>query len=168
MTLNQSATGIAKLIGVAYVLLLIIFPFTLFVPLLKTKVFVIHDEISLVRAVYDLFHVDIILFTIVFVFGVVFPFVKILASLYIWYVASADRAMVWLKGTWMLSKLSMMDIFLFALFIVAFKGTGLGHVQIKHGLYLYMGVVISSVILSLALEHAIRRHHETACGRQSR
>jgi paraquat-inducible protein A len=51
-----------------------------------------------------------------------------------------------------LAKLSMLDVILLALFIIAFKGVGIGTVQIRHGLYLYAAIVVGSLFLNLAMD----------------
>jgi uncharacterized paraquat-inducible protein A len=55
----------------------------------------------------------------------------------------------------MLGKLSMLDIMLLALVIVLIKGTGIGSIEIRSGLYVYVALVTGSFLISLATDHVI-------------
>ena len=56
-----------------------------------------------------------------------------------------------------LAKMSMLDIMLLAVLIVAIKGIGVGSVEIKPALYVYILLIVSSFFISLLLERSIER-----------
>src|SRR6185295_9970993 len=89
----------------------------------------------LLRIAYDLFFFDKFLFLIVVVFGMVFPFVKMIASIMCWYRFDAGAAQKLNRTLFFLAKLSMLDIMLVALVVVVFKGINIGTVRISYGLY---------------------------------
>jgi paraquat-inducible protein A len=152
-TMAATATGWRKLIGPTLVVSLIAFLFVLFVPLLTTRVsFISYNEIVMVRVAYDLFLFDKFLFVIIFVFGMLFPIIKMTFSILCWYSFDSSYAESFNRKLAVLGKLSMLDVILLALFIIAFKGVGIGTVQIRHGLYLYAAIVIGSLFLNLAMD----------------
>jgi paraquat-inducible protein A len=161
MTLDQQARGAHKFVGPALALILLSFPVVLLVPLLKTRVaFVLRDEITLARIAVELYSSDKFLFFVVFFFGIVTPAFKMTMSLAVWYVVDVSRSDVWMRRLNFLSKLSMLDIMLFAIFIVAIKGIGLGRVELRYGFYLYSGLVLSSFALSLVMTGFVEKHRK--------
>jgi hypothetical protein len=46
---------------------------------------------------------------------------------------------------------------LLAFFVIAYKGLGIGTVEVKWGLYLYAALVRASLFLNLAMAPAVRR-----------
>jgi uncharacterized paraquat-inducible protein A len=133
------------------IVLALIFPVVLFVPLLRIQAYFVSNEIVLLRVAYDLLFIDRVLFFIVFVFGIVLPACKMIASLCFWYVLPP---WAWRKCSNMLAvlgKLSVLDIILIALVIVALKGAGVGTVHVEPGLHLYCVIVIGSNILNLVM-----------------
>jgi uncharacterized paraquat-inducible protein A len=156
-TLNRLASGWQKSVGPLLVLLLPFFVYVLFVPILSTRVsFLSYNEIRLLAVAYDLFYTDKFLFVVVFGFGILAPACKMGFSIICWYVLSIGSAARWNARLSLMSKLSMLDVMLLAIFIIAIKGTGLGTVKISYGLYLYCTLVISSLLLNLAIDSMIR------------
>jgi uncharacterized paraquat-inducible protein A len=74
-----------------------------------------------------------------------------------WYFADLSRAPAYLKWLVLLGRLSMLDVMLLAILIVAFKGIGVGSVQIKPGFYFYVALVAGFLLLSLAIERMLAR-----------
>jgi paraquat-inducible protein A len=125
------------LLGPISLLLIVSLPITFFVPLLTTTFwFFMQTDITLARAVSDLFRIDKFLFAIVVVFGVVFPFLKAIMSVVCWYYFEISTIERPLQVLGYLAKLSMLDIMLLAFFVVAFKGVGMGTVHVRYGLYI--------------------------------
>ena len=156
-TLNRLASGWQRSVGPLLILLIAFFIYVLFVPLLSTRVSILsYNEIRLLVVAYDLFYTDKFLFVVVFGFGILAPACKMGVSVYCWYVLPVESAARWNARLLVMSKLSMLDIMLLAIFIVAFKGTGLGTVKISYGLYLYCALVISSLLLNIAVGLMIR------------
>jgi paraquat-inducible protein A len=156
-TLASQAKGVDFLVGPALLVCLPVFVYSLTVPLLATRAFFSHNEIVLARIAYDLFFYDKFLFAIVFVFGVIFPFVKLVLSIACWFYLDVRRAGLYAHPLVVLGRLSMLDVMLLALFVIGFKGFGMGTVAVRYGLYIYSGVVILSLLLSLCMEAQLRK-----------
>ncbi len=155
-TLANNATGWTRLIGPASVICLVAFTYALTVPLLATRAFLSYNEIVLLRIAYDLFFFDKFLFLIVVVFGMIFPFLKMIASIMCWYWFDPGAAQKLNGALFFLAKLSMLDIMLVALVVVIFKGMNIGTVRISYGLYFYASVVVASILLNIAIDRRLR------------
>ena len=157
-TAASLARGWQHIIGPAMVVNLAVFFYVLFQPLLVNRiVFIRRQEIMLVQVAYDLYQVDLLLSLVVILFGIVAPTIKMTASIALWYffdVRVAARHQVWIN---VLGKLSMLDVMLIAIFIVAIRGVGIGSVEIMPGLYFYIGLVLSSLFVSLTMERLLDR-----------
>jgi uncharacterized paraquat-inducible protein A len=174
-TFASEAQGMRKLIGPGLLALLISFPFLLFVPLLKTKLWLLsYNEIMLARLMYDLARIDLFLFVVVAVFGVIIPAVKIAIAVLAWYWLDTGAARATFNHMRMLSKLSMLDLMLLSVFIVAFKGLGFGAVEMRYGLYLYAVFVLGAFATFIILEQSLgedadhERQPRKAAGRDGR
>lgn len=162
-TAASLARGWQRIIGPAIAVNLALFVYVLFEPLLVTRIsFIRRHEIVLVQAVYDLYQTDMLLFLVVFFFGIVAPAAKMLVSAGAWYFLDVQLATKLHKAIIFLGKLSMLDIMLIAIFIVAIKGVGIGSVDIMPGLYFYVVLVLSSFFVSLAMEHLLDRFGNAA------
>lgn len=162
-TLHELSSIRFKLfIGPLMIALIGLFLVVLFLPLLSTRVPLIsNNEIVLSRVAYDLFFVDKFLFVVVFVFGMLLPAIKMICTILCWYRFSLSTAKSWINILSVLGKLSMLDVMLLAIFIVAFKGLGIGVVKIMYGLYAYVALVIGSLLITLVLESDLRRQINT-------
>ena len=146
-TLCNLAQGMYVLIGPALVLVLSAFPIVLFVPLITTKFwFFFHTDLALFRGVYDLFYVDKFLCIVVFFFGIAVPMVTMFASVLCWYRVEITSVGRYAEVLSFMGKLSMLDVMLLAIFIIAFKGVGFGTVEIRFGLYVYVAFVVISLL----------------------
>jgi paraquat-inducible protein A len=144
-------------IGAVLVILAVSFPFVLFLPLLTTRISLIsYHEIFLAQVAYDLFFKDKFLFVIVFVFGFVIPTLKMILSVVCWYSSETWLGRYLSPKIDILSKLSMLDIMLLAVFIIVFKGVGIAVVQVRYGLYVYTGLVVASLIVNVLVTHRAR------------
>lgn len=157
LTAAEMAKGLFVYIGPALIALLILFPVIFFVPLLTTKLwFYTRNEITFASGAHDLFETDKVLFFIVFAFGVAFPLGKIILSIRYWYYVEISAAQRGAELLGQISKLSMLDVMLLALLVIAFKGVGVGTIEIRYGLYVYAGFILVSLFLNLAISSAIR------------
>lgn len=162
-TAASLARGWQRIIGPAIAVNLALFAYVLFEPLLVTRIsFIRRHEIILVQAAYDLYQADTLLFLVVFLFGIVAPAAKMLASAGAWYFLDVRLAAKVHKVIIVLGKLSMLDIMLIAIFIVAIRGVGIGSVDMLPGLYFYVALVLSSFFVSLAMEHLLDRFGNAA------
>lgn len=156
MTAARAAKGFAKLIGPLSVLNIVLFGYVLFQPLLTTRIsFFLRNDISLWQAAFDLYRIDKFLFAVVVLMGIVAPAIKMLAMTFAWYFADVSRAPNYLKWLVLLGRLSMLDVMLLAMLIIAFKGIGIGTVEIKPGFYFYVVLVAGFLLLSLLMERML-------------
>lgn len=162
-TAANLARGWQRIVGPAIAVNLVLFGYVLFEPLLVTRIsFIRRQEIVLVQAAYDLYQTDLLLFMVVFFFGIVAPSIKLIASGCAWYFLDVRRATKFHKLIILLGKLSMLDIMLIAIFVVAIRGVGIGSVDILPGLYFYVVLVVNSFFVSLAMEHLLDRFGNAA------
>lgn len=163
MTAAKAAKGIARLIGPLSILNIVLFGYVLFQPLLTTRIsFFLRNDISLWQAALDLYRIDKFLFAVVVLMGIVAPAIKMLAMTFAWYFADLSRAPHYLKWLVLLGRLSMLDVMLLAILIIAFKGIGIGSVQIKPGFYFYVALVAGFLLLSLVMERMLESMSRTA------
>ncbi|ARU00476.1 paraquat-inducible protein A [Yoonia vestfoldensis] len=127
--------------------LLILFPVAWFAPLLRAGLLPMFGmfEISVVTGLQSLWGSDIALALMVTLLAVFLPYLKTIGLALVHFGLLADRALPVL--TW-LGKLAMADVFLIALYIVAFKSMGLGRVETAWGLYLFTACVLASILIS--------------------
>lgn len=162
MTAARAARGFARLVGPLSVANILLFGYVLFQPLLTTRIsFFLRNDISLWQAAIDLYRIDKFLFVIVVLMGIVAPLVKMLAMTFVWYFAGLKHAPSYLRWLVLLGRLSMLDVMLLAVLIVAFKGIGVGSVEIKPGFYFYVALVVGFLLLSLAIERLLERMSST-------
>ncbi len=132
--------------------LIAILPITWFLPLLKNKAFyVLSSEITLWTSVVELFQTDIFLALIIAIFAMIMPLAKCGLYAYLWFVTDGSSAALRKAGS-ILSKLSMIDVFLFALIILAVKGLSIGSIEPQFGLYAFSSAVLLSLAVSVVTE----------------
>ena len=157
-TAANLAIGWQRLIGPALAINIVLFVYVLFEPLLVTRIsFILRNEIILAHVAHDLFHIDALLFLVVFGFGIVAPSLKMAASVFVWYFLDIRKSTAYSRWLTVLAKMSMLDIMLLAVLVVAIKGIGVGSVQIKPGLYVYVILIVSSFFISLLSERSIEK-----------
>jgi hypothetical protein len=155
-TAAELAAGRQRIIGPALAINVVLFIYVLFEPLLVTRIsFIRRNEVVLAQMAYDLYGVDTLLFLVVFGFGIVAPSIKMAASVFCWYFVDARAAVQYGRWLALLGKLSMLDILLLAVLVVAIKGIGVGSVEIMPGLYIYVVLIVGSFLISLLSERSI-------------
>ncbi len=150
-TLAAHATGADRLIGLAILVSTgsLVAGWTLPLMTVKRLVF-LSDQVSLMTAVRDLWQADqIFLVTVVVVFSILFPTLKLAVAIHIWYVADAEsgalrRLLAWLSE---LAKWSMLDVFVVALTVVAIQVSLVGNVLVKPGLYFFVAAILLSMVV---------------------
>jgi paraquat-inducible protein A len=136
-------------IGFLLTLALLLLSLGLFMPAIKIKSRIFNNrELSLVDSVFTFFNSgNIFLFLITFLFSIVFPTLKIIIGLYVWYtyknrLGSADGLMRLLS---IISKWSMLDVFIIALVILIVDGRLLSEADIMVGAIVFtVSVILSS------------------------
>ena len=132
--------------------LLAILPITWFLPLLKNKAFyILSSEVTLWTSVVELFQTDIYLALVIAILAMIMPLAKCALYAYLWFVTDGSSTGLRKAGS-ILSKLSMIDVFLFALVILVVKGLSIGSVQPQYGFYAFSTAVILSLGVSVITE----------------
>jgi paraquat-inducible protein A len=149
-SLAARATGADRLLGPGFALagLMLIAGWSLPIMTISKLVF-FAERLSILDAIAVLWREDqIFLSTVVAIFSIVFPALKIGAALWLWYAVDAEnhglhRALDRLEA---LSRWSMLDVFLAALTIVAIQVSLIGEVTTHLGLYVFTAAVVLSML----------------------
>lgn len=137
------------LISILVVLDVLLYFFGIFTPFLTLKKFFIFNEtISLLNSIHILYtEGQIPLAIIVGLFSVVFPMLKLLLLVLIWFlIRDNDKIKKWLHRVEVVGNWSMLDVFIIAITIVAIELSGLGHMKVEYGLYLFAASVLLTKI----------------------
>ncbi|MFZ5496356.1 MAG: paraquat-inducible protein A [Verrucomicrobiota bacterium] len=116
-----------------------------------TKFWVFHDAISVAGGIITLFHEgEYFLFTVLTLFTLVFPCVKLGLLAVIWLERAHDLARVRRLHGWVesLGKWSMLDVFVVAILIVAMKSAAVAEIRLGVGLYLFTCSVVATQLAS--------------------
>lgn len=147
-----------RLAQIVTVALLILFPVAWLAPLARARVLPLFhgSEISILQGVIELSDSDIFLCIIVAVFAIVIPYAKtvLLVGAQFGQLGKPEK---WLRILGVMGKLSMADVFLIAMYVVAVKGVGIGEIIIEWGLYLFTALVFASIWATWATERAMKR-----------
>jgi paraquat-inducible protein A len=125
-----------------------------------TKLWVFDDAVSVVGGIITLFHEgEYFLFTVLTLFTLVFPCVKLGLLGVIWLEREHDLAKVLRLHRWVesLGKWSMLDVFVVAILIVAMKSAGVADIHIGSGLYLFTFSVIATQFASVWVAGLLER-----------
>ena len=141
-----------KIINLAILALL---PIAWTAPLLKAGLLPLFGlkEISVLSGLSALFQTDIFLALFAALFALVMPLAKTLLISAIQFKLISRTA---LPAARIMGKLSMVEVFLIAIYIVAIKGVGIGTVQIGWGLYLFTGCILASLAIGHLTEKSAR------------
>ena len=136
---------------IATLALLILFPVAWLAPLARARVLPLFSgsEITILGGVIELSKSDVFLCAIVAIFAILIPYAKTLALLAAQFGLFHDNRRA-AKMVAALGKLSMTDVFLIAVYVVAVKGVGIGQIDIQWGLYLFTVLVLVSIAVSWA------------------
>ncbi|NSX54364.1 paraquat-inducible protein A [Parasulfitobacter algicola] len=128
--------------------LLILFPVAWFAPLMRAGLLPLFglSEISVISGLQTLWDSDVFLALMVTAFALFAPYLKTIGLGLIQFRLLDRRALPFVSY---LGKLAMADIFLVALYVVVFKGVGVGKIEIAWGLYLFTSCIVISVVLSI-------------------
>ena len=153
-----------RLIPYLLVTALLLFGTGIFFPFFHvTKFWVFDDAVSVVGGIITLFHEgEYFLFTVLTLFTLVFPCVKLGLLGVIWLEREHDLAKVLRLHGWVesLGKWSMLDVFVVAILIVAMKSAGVADIHIGIGLYLFTFSVIATQFASVRVASLLRHDRE--------
>lgn len=160
--MNTSSTGSSLLKshrrpGLAIVFLLVLslgfFVAGIFRPFTSvTKLWLFENQISVFNGLVTLWKAsELFLFLILFVFTVVFPFVKINAMLVLWLKPrlAHTQAQQLFKFVAHLGKWSMLDVFIVAILVLTVKSGGLASIKVQDGFFLFFASVMLTQFASL-------------------
>ena len=132
---------------IANLSLLVLFPIAWFAPLMRAGILPLFSlsEISVISGMQALWESDVALALLVTAFALFAPYLKTIGIALVHFDLLKDKTipvMSWI------GKLAMADVFLIALYIVVFKGVGVGRVETGWGLYLFTACILASIIIS--------------------
>ena len=127
--------------------LLILFPIAWFAPLMRAGLLPIFglSEISVISGMQSLWKSDVALALLVTAFALFAPYLKTIGIALVHFNLLKDKTIPALS--W-IGKLAMADVFLIALYIVVFKGVGIGKVETGWGLYMFTACILASIVIS--------------------
>ena len=156
--LHRSATGIDRLaIGPMLLLALGLLVAGIVMPSLTVSTLaILSSSVSILGGLLVLWDDDqYFLFAVLLVFSVLFPAVKLVFGLWVWFFArTANQAAI--RRLEALAKWSMLDVLVIALIVAALNVTVISGVFVHAGLYLFTASVILSKI-ALARIKAVAR-----------
>ena len=132
---------------IANLSLLILFPIAWFAPLMRAGLLPLFglSEISVISGMQALWDSDVALALLVTAFALFAPYLKTIGLALVHFDLLKDQTVPVLS--W-IGKLAMADVFLIALYIVVFKGVGIGRVETGWGLYLFTACILASIAIS--------------------
>jgi len=147
-----------RLLQIANLALLLLFPLSWFAPLLRAGLLPLFglDEISVVSGLQALWGNSPALALLVTFLAIFAPMLKTIGLALLHADMLSPRLLPVLH--WM-GKLAMADVFLIALYIVVFKGIGLGRIEVAWGLWLFTACILASLAISTLTERAASRQN---------
>ena len=136
-------------------------PFTM-----VTKLWLFENQISVFAGLITLWKAgELFLFLILFVFTIVFPFIKINAMLVLWLKPQLThtQAQQLFKFVAQLGKWSMLDVFVVAILVLTVKSGGLASIKVQDGFFLFFASVMLTQLASLWTGKVVARL-ETGAG----
>ena len=145
-----------RLLQIANLALLVLFPLTWFAPLIRTGLMPWFglDEISVITGLQSLWGSDVVLALIVTAFALFAPMLKTIGLALIHTNLLSPRTLPALS--W-IGKLAMADVFLVAIYVVVAKGVGSGRVETAWGLYAFTACILASIIISTLTARLVPR-----------
>ncbi|MCK4337145.1 MAG: paraquat-inducible protein A [Candidatus Aminicenantes bacterium] len=134
--------------------------FGIFLPIMTFKKLIFFKtRFSIYSGLISLFKDDqIILFLIIIIFSALFPLAKIVLLIFIWYKKSfsGGKLRKYLHYHGLLSKWSMLDVFVVAILVVVIKLGIVRSVKVHLGIYFFaVSILLSSITSSLIYQFKI-------------
>ncbi|SFS13498.1 paraquat-inducible protein A [Yoonia litorea] len=135
------------ILRIANLSLLILFPIAWFAPLMRAGLLPLFglSEISVISGMQALWDSDVALALLVTAFALFAPYLKTIGLALVHFNLLKDQTLPVLS--W-IGKLAMADVFLVALYIVVFKGVGIGRIETGWGLYLFTACILASIVIA--------------------
>tara|TARA_A100001015_G_scaffold30329_1_gene33774 strand:+ start:1430 stop:1945 length:516 start_codon:yes stop_codon:yes gene_type:complete len=132
------------------VVAIVTFCIGVFAPFLTLKeFFFFNNTVSLYSSLLQLFKEDeFFLFTIITVFSVLFPLIKLILILFSIFFLSTNRGHRLLIPMERIGKWSMLDVFVVAIIVASIKFGNMASVQVHYGVYAFaISVILTKVII---------------------
>lgn len=145
--LSRRARGIDRSVGIILTASFVALIVGLLLPAITVRSLFFSRDLSLIESVLAFLDGgDWFLFIITFLFSVVFPMVKIMTGLALWYFVDATNVYARPIIGWLafLSKWSMLDVFIIALIVLVADGRLLSSADIEVGAIVFSGAVLAS------------------------
>ena len=117
-----------------------------------TKLWLFENQVSVYRGLIVLWKAgELFLFLILFIFTILFPFVKInsLLGLWLWPRLEQEQARRMYHFVSNLGKWSMLDVFVMAILVLTVKSSGVANIQVGAGFFLFFVSVMLTQTASL-------------------
>ncbi len=136
-----------NVLRIANLSLLILFPIAWFAPLMRAGILPVFglSEISVISGMQSLWKSDVALALLVTAFALFAPYLKTIGIALVHFNLLKDSTIPALS--W-IGKLAMADVFLIALYVVVFKGVGIGKIETGWGLYMFTACILASIVIS--------------------
>lgn len=149
-SLADGAEGPDRLIGLLILLagVLLVLGWTLPIMTVSQLLF-LSERISILEGTWALWDSgNYFLFAVIVVFSVLFPAVKLLAALVLWYGVDAASPLLGRYLQWMdtFGRWSMLDVFVVALTVVAIEVSLINQVALHGGIYAFAAGVVLSIV----------------------
>lgn len=132
----------------------------LFAPLVSlTSLWVFSNTVSVISGLVTLFNSgNYFIFTIIFLFAVLLPTVKLVAMMLCWYQSDwrSDSTRKILAIIEQLGRWSMLDVFMIALMVVIVRLGAAGQMQIHWGIYVYTGAILLMIALAGRFHYLVK------------
>ena len=154
------ARGADRLIGWGLLLAAFLLMTGWLLPMMTLSRFVfLSQEVSLLQGIWELaLEGEYFLFVLLAGFSVVFPAIKLLLGLLLWYgAAEPARQSRWLRWLDFLGRWSMLDVFVVALVVVAVKVSLIDEVELHGGLYAFTSAILLSMLCLRRMEALAER-----------
>jgi paraquat-inducible protein A len=154
-SLLASAKGPDRLIGWGLLLAAFLLMAGWLLPMMTLSRFVfLSQEVSLLQGVWELAKEgEYFLFALLAGFSILFPAVKLLLGLLLWYgAAEPSRQGSWLRWLDFIGRWSMLDVFVVALIVVAVKVSLIDDVELHGGLYAFTLAILLSMLCLRRME----------------
>ena len=151
--LVREHAGTGRIIVMMLLVSLVAFVAGIFLPFTSvTKLWLFENQISVYQGLIVLWKADeILLFLVLFVFTVIFPFVKISAMLLVWLKPQPDHEQARQMFSFVanLGKWSMLDVFVVAILVLTVKSSGVASIKVGAGFFLFFLSVMLTQCASL-------------------
>lgn len=131
--------------------LLVLYPVAWFAPLLRAGLLPLFglSEVSVISGLQSLWKSDVFLALVVTIFALFAPYIKTIGLALLHFDLLSPRVEPALT---LIGKFAMADIFLIAVYVTLFKGIGIGKIEIAWGLYLFTGLILTSILIGWATQ----------------